>query len=236
MGARAAAATGLIGAALPSTVAASWLATAWDQNSGLQALTPVTAELERVALGWLLDVLGLPAGTAAGFVTGNPPSGCTCSSWTSGTCGVGGCNSAQRQQIRTCTPTGCNSTSQCVSDATCNVQTRRGDLNADTRVDVTDLGILLEAGRSGAEPGTVHRFDTAQLNASPRALSTHGFGVADAVMLAASLDSLPGTLLFFGIEADAASKEAGLSDAVHAALPGLVAEIESLVRSYLAGH
>jgi glutamate/tyrosine decarboxylase-like PLP-dependent enzyme len=60
----------VIGAALPATVAASWLATAWDQNSGLASLTPVTAELERVALGWLVDLLGLPAGTAAGFVTG----------------------------------------------------------------------------------------------------------------------------------------------------------------------
>ena len=60
----------VMGGALPVTVASSWLATAWDQNSGLHAITPVTAELERVSLGWLVDVLGLPAGTAAGFVTG----------------------------------------------------------------------------------------------------------------------------------------------------------------------
>ena len=99
-----------------------------------------------------------------------------------------------------------------------------------------DLVILLDAVRSGAEPGTVHRFDTAQLSAAPRALSTHGFGVADAVMLAASLDALPGALLFFGVEADAGSKEAGLSDAVHAVLPDLVTEIESVVRDYLAAH
>ena len=60
----------VIGGALPVTVAASWLATAWDQNSGMHDITPATAELERVALGWLVDVLGLPAGTGAGFVTG----------------------------------------------------------------------------------------------------------------------------------------------------------------------
>jgi glutamate/tyrosine decarboxylase-like PLP-dependent enzyme len=60
----------VIGGALPPTVAASWLATAWDQNSGLASLTPATSELERVALGWLVELLGLPAGTAGGFVTG----------------------------------------------------------------------------------------------------------------------------------------------------------------------
>ncbi len=60
----------VIGGALPATVAANWLATAWDQNSGLYATTPVTAELERVALGWLLDILGLPATCGGGFVTG----------------------------------------------------------------------------------------------------------------------------------------------------------------------
>ncbi|MEK6280170.1 MAG: aminotransferase class V-fold PLP-dependent enzyme [Acidobacteriota bacterium] len=60
----------VIGGALPATVAANWLATAWDQNSGLYTTTPVTAELEQVALGWLLDVLQLPAESGGAFVTG----------------------------------------------------------------------------------------------------------------------------------------------------------------------
>jgi glutamate/tyrosine decarboxylase-like PLP-dependent enzyme len=60
----------VIGGALPATVAANWLATAWDQNSGLYATTPVTAELERIALRWLLDILGLPKTSGGGFVTG----------------------------------------------------------------------------------------------------------------------------------------------------------------------
>ena len=60
----------VIGAALPVTVAANWLATAWDQNTGRDAVTPATAELERIALRWLVEALGLPAGTGAGFVTG----------------------------------------------------------------------------------------------------------------------------------------------------------------------
>ena len=60
----------VIGGALPVTVAASWLATAWDQNTGLHDITPGTARLERVSLAWLVDLLGLPAGTGAAFVTG----------------------------------------------------------------------------------------------------------------------------------------------------------------------
>ncbi|HVF60916.1 MAG TPA: aminotransferase class V-fold PLP-dependent enzyme [Thermoanaerobaculia bacterium] len=60
----------VIGGALPATVAASWLATAWDQNTGLQTVTPATSELERIALGWLVDLLGLPPGTGGGYVTG----------------------------------------------------------------------------------------------------------------------------------------------------------------------
>jgi glutamate/tyrosine decarboxylase-like PLP-dependent enzyme len=60
----------VIGGALPVTLAANWLAGAWDQNSALYNVTPATAKLEQVALGWLLDLFGLPAGSGGGFVTG----------------------------------------------------------------------------------------------------------------------------------------------------------------------
>lgn len=60
----------VIGGALPATLAASWLAGAWDQNAGLAIASPVATRLESVALRWLVDVLGLPAGSGAGFVTG----------------------------------------------------------------------------------------------------------------------------------------------------------------------
>lgn len=60
----------VIGGALPVTVAASWLATAWDQNTGLQAATPGTAALESAALRWMLELLDLPRDAAGAFVTG----------------------------------------------------------------------------------------------------------------------------------------------------------------------
>jgi glutamate/tyrosine decarboxylase-like PLP-dependent enzyme len=60
----------VLGGALPATLAANWLAGAWDQNAGLKVASPVTAKLEQVAQGWLLNVLGLPAKAGVGFVTG----------------------------------------------------------------------------------------------------------------------------------------------------------------------
>ena len=59
----------VIGGSLPSAVAANVLAAAWDQNAGLRVTSPVSAALEEAAITWLLDVLGLPAGTSVGFVT-----------------------------------------------------------------------------------------------------------------------------------------------------------------------
>ncbi len=60
----------VIGGSLPVTLAANWLAGAWDQNSVLYSVSPGTAHLEQVALRWLVDLLGLPAGTGGAFVTG----------------------------------------------------------------------------------------------------------------------------------------------------------------------
>jgi glutamate/tyrosine decarboxylase-like PLP-dependent enzyme len=61
---------GVIGGALPATVAVHWLADAWDQNACLFDLSPVSAYLEEVVLGWLVNLLGLPSGSGGAFVTG----------------------------------------------------------------------------------------------------------------------------------------------------------------------
>jgi glutamate/tyrosine decarboxylase-like PLP-dependent enzyme len=60
----------VIGGSLPAALAANWLAGAWDQNSVFYNVTPAAARLEQVALGWLLDLFGLPSGCAGAFVTG----------------------------------------------------------------------------------------------------------------------------------------------------------------------
>ena len=60
----------VIGGAMPVTIAANWIASAWDQNSAYFLSTPSTAAIEESALAWTLDALGLPPETAGGFVTG----------------------------------------------------------------------------------------------------------------------------------------------------------------------
>ncbi len=60
----------VIGGSLPASVAAQWLASAWDQNGGLLAASPIGAKLEDVSMRWLLDALDLPGQAAVGFVTG----------------------------------------------------------------------------------------------------------------------------------------------------------------------
>ncbi len=60
----------VIGGSMPVTVAANWLATAWDQNSVMSEVTPAVAVLEDVTRRWLCELLQLPRDCAAGFVTG----------------------------------------------------------------------------------------------------------------------------------------------------------------------
>ena len=60
----------VIGGSLPVTVAANWLATAWDQNSAMNEVTPAMAMLENVSRRWLCELLCLPQDAAASFVTG----------------------------------------------------------------------------------------------------------------------------------------------------------------------
>jgi glutamate/tyrosine decarboxylase-like PLP-dependent enzyme len=66
------------GGALPATVAANWLAGTWDQNATSQQSSPAAATIEEVALRWLIELLGLPSGTGAGFVTGATMANFTC--------------------------------------------------------------------------------------------------------------------------------------------------------------
>ncbi len=60
----------VIGGSLPAALAADWLTSAWDQNSGLYVIGPSASVAEEVAGGWLVDLFGLPEGSSVGFSTG----------------------------------------------------------------------------------------------------------------------------------------------------------------------
>jgi glutamate/tyrosine decarboxylase-like PLP-dependent enzyme len=68
----------VIGGTHPAALAADWLTSAWDQNSALRRTTPAHTAVEDVAERWLVDLLGLPGGSAVGFVTGGTMANFTC--------------------------------------------------------------------------------------------------------------------------------------------------------------
>ncbi|MFK0236229.1 pyridoxal phosphate-dependent decarboxylase family protein [Streptomyces vinaceus] len=68
----------VIGGTEPAALAADWLVSAWDQNCVMRAVSPAYAAAEDIAGGWLLDLLGLPGGSAVGFTTGAMMASFTC--------------------------------------------------------------------------------------------------------------------------------------------------------------
>jgi glutamate/tyrosine decarboxylase-like PLP-dependent enzyme len=68
----------VIGGALPAALAADWLTSVWDQNSGLVVAGPAAAVAEEVAGHWLVELLGLPPGASFAFVTGCQMAHVTC--------------------------------------------------------------------------------------------------------------------------------------------------------------
>jgi glutamate/tyrosine decarboxylase-like PLP-dependent enzyme len=60
----------VVGGSRPEATAADWLVSAWDQNAGLFVLSPLVSVVETVTADWVRDIVGLPDGWSAGFVTG----------------------------------------------------------------------------------------------------------------------------------------------------------------------
>jgi glutamate/tyrosine decarboxylase-like PLP-dependent enzyme len=68
----------VVGGAIPAAVAADWLTSAWDQNAGGTPVAPALVVAEAVATGWVRELLGLPATSGVGFVTGCQMAHVTC--------------------------------------------------------------------------------------------------------------------------------------------------------------
>ena len=66
------------GGAMPVTVAANWLATAWDQNAFSFVSSPAIALFEEAALRWVKQALDLPPDSEGAIVTGATMANLTC--------------------------------------------------------------------------------------------------------------------------------------------------------------
>ncbi|KAA0233787.1 MAG: hypothetical protein JJLCMIEE_03644 [Acidimicrobiales bacterium] len=94
----------------------------------------------------------------------------------------------------------------------CDVRTHELDGEASRIIEAWSgaaLAIVVDAARSGDEPGTLRRYDTdgaggegldcAGASVAWGAASTHGLGVSEAVELAGALDRLPQRLIVYAI-------------------------------------
>jgi glutamate/tyrosine decarboxylase-like PLP-dependent enzyme len=68
----------VIGGSVPAALAADWLTSTWDQNSGHHSCGPAAAVVEEVSGKWLKEILGLPAHASFALVTGCQMAHVTC--------------------------------------------------------------------------------------------------------------------------------------------------------------
>jgi hydrogenase maturation protease len=94
-------------------------------------------------------------------------------------------------------------------------------------LDRADAAILIDAAVSGGTPGEIRRFDVAHdpLPAAKFGLSTHGFGLAEAIELARILGQLPARCVVFAVEAGSFELGAQLSPELVAAVDDVAARV-----------
>lgn len=95
----------------------------------------------------------------------------------------------------------------------------------------TESVIIIDATSSGADPGTVHRFDLYAVTL-PHGLarsSSHSFGVAEAIDMARALGRLPENCLVYGIEGKSFGYGTELSPEVTSAVEQVSRELSDRV-------
>jgi hydrogenase maturation protease len=101
--------------------------------------------------------------------------------------------------------------------------------------DGADLAVVVDAVRSGAEPGTVRlvELDTASgpepLGEASRTTSTHGIGLTDVFRLAQAVGTAPGRVVVVGIEGSEFGQGTGLSRAVARSVPHATRQVADLI-------
>jgi hydrogenase maturation protease len=90
-----------------------------------------------------------------------------------------------------------------------------------------DAVVLVDAVCTGARAGTLQRFEVGSrpLPAMFSRVSTHAFGVAEAIELARVLHQLPSLFVIYGVEGTSFEIGADLSEQVAAAVPQVVAQV-----------
>ena len=84
----------------------------------------------------------------------------------------------------------------------------------------SDAAVLIDAMSSGAEPGTIRRFDAGAQSPPAQMFrhSTHAIGIAQAIELGRALGKLPRQLIVYGIEGQNFEAGTQLSPAVESSI------------------
>jgi hydrogenase maturation protease len=87
--------------------------------------------------------------------------------------------------------------------------------------------ILIDAVSSGAEPGTISRFDAhaQRIPATCAFSSTHAFGIVETLALACTLNQIPPSVIIYGIEGENFATGDNLSKAVRKAVQQVVTQV-----------
>jgi len=87
-----------------------------------------------------------------------------------------------------------------------------------------ESALLIDAVDSGAEAGTLHRFDASETALPERVFrsSTHAFGLGETIELARALGQLPARVIVHGVEGRTYDAGQALSEPVQAALDGAI--------------
>lgn len=99
--------------------------------------------------------------------------------------------------------------------------------------------LVVDAVRSAAPPGTLHRVTWTPGSVEDRSVaraSSHGLGVREVLELAAAMDRLPAHVELWGIEIASTGPGQGLSPAVAAALPALVEGLLNVIQGQPDRH
>lgn len=88
-----------------------------------------------------------------------------------------------------------------------------------------DGAVVVDALLGGGEAGEIKKISREQLLSEPRALSSHGFGLAEALALGATLGELPAVLTVLGIEVGEEAQWRGDDAAVERLAARVAAEL-----------
>jgi len=98
----------------------------------------------------------------------------------------------------------------------------------------SQVTILIDAVKSGAEPGQIHKHEAhkSPLPASLFQYSTHAFGIPQAIELARTLNELPQRLIVYGIEGTCFNQDSSMSEPVMRAASKVVESIARDITRY----